>query len=330
MSIEKKYSIRDIEPVKNPVEHIRKRPGMYIGRVDERGNLQIIQYLFEFITNHTHWTKAIFRYLENDSFQIEINNSLNLELLTENTNSTNFELFILPALSEKYNVRSNGKELLFENGQLIAESEVPKSDELLIAFTFDTTILRSKKLSKYLLLNFFKRYSFLYPEKEIIVYENEKIAANFVSKGMKDWFETHSFDAALLMEPFKLSVEDTSLDLKAEIQFSITDGKEKFSTITLPRADFVILNGTHTEGFLKGLQSAIRKIIGEDFRGAIFHEFRNPIGVFKLSYPEIVFHGPTRNKVGSKELTTIFEKQVKQQLLSNSLFKEAIVKLYGL
>ncbi|WP_420571017.1 hypothetical protein [Kordia sp.] len=198
-------------------------------------------------------------------------------------------------MSERCVIQSEGRELIYEKGELISEQHRTKVDKLSILFKFDTTILRSKKLPKHLLFNLFKRYSFLYPEREIHVFENEKSIAYFSSNGMQDWFETQSFDAQLLMKPFEVFVEDTPVDLKAEIVFSIHDGNERFSTITLPRVDFVRDNGTHAKGFLKGLKLVVREIIGEDNRNSIFSEYRNPIGVFKLSYPAIMFHGPTRN-----------------------------------
>ncbi|WP_298509614.1 hypothetical protein [uncultured Kordia sp.] len=329
MSEEKKYCEESIRPIQEPIEHVRRRPAMFIGRVDEIGNLRIISFLFECLKPHSDWFSASFTYLKNDTFQLVFDSVLNFELTPKNVNSVGYEMYILPALSETCSIQSNGKKLVYEQGILIAADEVEKTVELSITFRFDTAILRSQKLPEYLLLNFFKRYSFLYPEKEIHVFEDEKSIASFSSNGMQDWFDTQSFDAALLMKPFQISIEDTALDLKAEIMFSIHNGKEKFSTITLPRTDFVRENGSHATGFKKGLKNAVREILGETTHTFELTEYRNLIGVFKLSYPDIRFHGPTRDEVGCEELVGIFEKGTQETLLADSSFRNTILELFG-
>lgn len=327
MSEENKYSKDSIQPIVNPIEHLRKRPGMYIGRVDEIGNLRIISYLFEFLASHTLWTVANFSYLKNDTFQIALDTILNFELIPENINSSRYEMHTLPALSETCMIQSNGKELMYEKGELISEKEVTKANELSITFKFDTTILHSKKLSKYLLFNFFRRYTFLHPKKEIHVFENEQNITNFSSNGLQDWFAIKSFESELLMKPFQFFIEDETIDLKAEIVFSIHNGKETFSTITLPRADFIRQNGTHAEGFLKGLKKSIREIFREDYKSSFFNEYCNPIAIFKISYSNISFHGPTQNKVGNEELVGIFEKGTKNYLQENEEFRKVILNV---
>ncbi|MBC8754167.1 hypothetical protein H2O64_05755 [Kordia sp. YSTF-M3] len=329
MSEENKYSKDSIQPIVNPIEHVRKRPGMYIGRVDEIGNLRIISFLFEYLVSHSKWSKTNFVYLQNDTFQIALDSVLNFELTPENINSSGYEMYTLPALSETCMIQSNGKELMYEKGELISEKEVTKANELRITFKFDTAILRSKKLPEYLLLNFFKRYTFLYPEKQIHVFENEQIITSLLSNGLLDWFAVKSFESELLMKPFQFFIEGETIDLKAEIVFSVHNGKETFSTITLPRADVIIDNGTHTKGFLNGFYKAIKEIRGEAPCEIEFTEYRNLIGVFKLSYPNIRFYGPTRNEVGSEELVEVFENATYEKLIANSSFRKTILDLFG-
>lgn len=329
MSEENKYCKESIRPIENLIEYVRKRPGMFIGRVDETGNLRIISFLFEYLTSHIEWTKTNFLYLKNNTFQVVFDSVLNFELIPENINSLAYEMCTLPALSETCLIQSNGKELMYEKGELISEKEITKVNELVIRFKLDTTILSSKRLPKHLLFNFFKRYTFLHPEKEINVFENEQTIAIFSSKGLLDWFEMKSFESELLMKPFQVSIEDVSLELKAEIVFSIHDAEENFTTITLPRADIIRENGTHSKGFLKGLNTVIDKILGETTRKFEFTEYRNLVGVFKLSYPNIEFYGPTRNEVGSEELVEVFEKGTQEALLANSSFRKTILELFG-
>lgn len=336
MSEENKYSIESMVDI-NPLEHMRYRPAMYIGRVDELGNIEIVKALFNFFNAHSEWNEVHFTYISENSFKITFDSDLNFELSTKYflwlrySNSVNDYLFrLIVGLSEKCNIRYKENDLCFVKGELISESKIKTIDGLSIIFSFDTTILHSDKLPKHLLFNLFKRYSFLYPEREILVFENEANIASFSSNGMQDWFETQIFDATLLMQPFHISIEDDLLDLKAEIVFSIHNEKESFSTITLPRADFIRDNGTHAVGFLKGLQNSIRKIIGEDYTEPIFSEYRNPIGVFKVSYPAMAFHGPTRNEVGNEELVEIFESITQKKLLANEGFTNAILTLFNI
>lgn len=334
MSEEKKYSIESMVDV-NPLEHMRYRPAMYIGRIDELGNIEIIKALFEFFNLYSEWDKAHFTYISENSHKITFNSTLNFELSTKYflglkySNSINDYLFqLIVGLSEKCNIKYKNNDLYFEKGKLISEKEVTNTNEFVVMFQFDATILHSKKLPKYLLFNFFKRHSFLYPKKEIHVFENKKSVASFSSNGIQDWFETQSYDAALLMKPFQFSMEDEALDLKAEIMFSMHHGKESFSTITLPRADFIRRNGTHTKGFLKGFHRAIKEILGETTLK--LSEYQNLIGVFKLTYPTISFYGPTQNEVGSEELVEIFEKVTYEYLIVNTRFRNTMLKLFGL
>lgn len=335
MSEENEYSIESMVDV-NPLEHMRYRPAMYIGRVDEKGNLEIIKKLFEFFNSHSKWDEVHFTYISENSFKITFNSDLNFELSANYflglrySNSINDYLFrLVVGLSEKCNIRYKESDLCFVKGELISESKIKTIDGLSIIFSFDTTILHSDKLPKHLLFNLFKRYSFLYPEREIHVFENKKNIATFSSNGIQDWFEIQSFESELLMKPFQISIIDTSLALKAEFMFSLHNGEQNFSTITLPRADFIRQNGTHAVGFVKGLKNTIREIIGEDYQSSIFSEYRNPIGVFKLSYPNIEFYGPTRNEVGSEELVEIFEKVTYEHLLTNNDFRNTILELFG-
>jgi DNA gyrase/topoisomerase IV subunit B len=304
MSEENKYCKESIRPIGNLIEQIRKRPGMFVGRVDQLGNLFVISGLFEYIETEMNWTKVIFTYLESDSFQIVWNEALNFELTTENIAVADYQLNVVFGLSETCTIRSNEKELYYEKGELISEKRILKVDELSITFKFDNTILRSKKLPEYLLFNYFKRYTFLCPKKEIHVFENGKNVAGFSSNGMQDYFAAKSFEDELLMKPFHFFIEDSTLDLTAEIIFSLHREKKKLTTITLPRADIVSQNGTHAKGFLKGLKKAIREIFGDDYGPNFLDEYCNPIAIFKLSYSNISFHGPTRNKIGNEELFT--------------------------
>jgi DNA gyrase/topoisomerase IV subunit B len=327
MSEENKYCKESIRPIENLIEQIRKRPGMFVGRVDQLGNLFVISGLFEYIETEMNWTKVVFAYLESDSFQIVWNEALNFELTTENIAVADYQLNVIFGLSETCTIRSNEKELYYEKGELISEKRILKVDELSITFKFDNTILRSKKLPGYLLFNFFKRYTFLYPKKEIHVFENGKNVAGFSSNGMQDYFAAKSFESELLIKPFHFFIKDETLDLKAEIIFSIHNREENFTTIILPRANVIRDNGAHTKGFLKGLNAAINEVLGETIRKFEFNEYRNLIGIFKLSYPDIRFYGPTRNKVANEELVEIFEKETKNYLLENEEFRKAILNV---
>jgi DNA gyrase/topoisomerase IV subunit B len=335
MSEEKKYTIESIADL-NPMEHMRYRPAMYIGRVDERGNLEIIKALFEFLDAYLTWNTVRFQYLTEDSFEILFDTALDFELSDaffsdqqHSLSPDNYLFLLLVGLSSTCKIHSNGKELCYEKSKLTSQRIIENRDELRITFSFDTSILRSPRLPAYLLFNFFKRYSFLYPKKEIQVFQNATLVETFCSNGIQDWFAVQSFETELLLPPVQFSIEDASTALQAEIMFSIHRQKEKFSTITIPRVDFITQNGTHATGFKNGLENAIAKIVGDKLQKSIFSEYRNPIGVFKLSYPNILFHGPTREKIGSKELTAIFQQKTEEILLANNVFKKAVLAFYS-
>lgn len=333
MSEENKYSVESMVDI-NPLEHMRYRPAMYIGRVDVKGNLEIIKYFFEYIEESLSWNQVDFIYTSKEFFKITINGMLNFDLTTEffqtlsyASESNKYSLLILIALSEKCIIESNGKEFCFKKGVFASESEIKKTNCTSITFKFDSSILKSKELPEYLLFNYFKRYVCIYPEKEISVYKNDVKVKGFSSNGLSDWFVAKSFEDDILIKPFHFFIEDLTLDLKAEIIFSLHRAKKKLTTITLPRADIISQNGTHAKGFLKGLKKSIREIFGEDYEPDFLDQYCNPIAVFKLSYPVISFHGPTRNKVGSEELVGIFEKQTKSYLLENEEFRKAILNV---
>ncbi|WP_420571018.1 hypothetical protein [Kordia sp.] len=72
MKEERKYCKESIKPVLKPIDYVRKRPAMFIGRVDEIGNLQIISFLLECLKLHSNWRNVSFSYLRNDTFQFVI------------------------------------------------------------------------------------------------------------------------------------------------------------------------------------------------------------------------------------------------------------------
>ena len=94
MSEKNKYTLEDIQPIKNIVEHIRMRPGMYVGRVDQLGNLFIISSLFEIFEECMLWNHAEFVYHSDDSFTLKFNASLEFDVMKDLYSWFDFILFL--------------------------------------------------------------------------------------------------------------------------------------------------------------------------------------------------------------------------------------------
>ena len=190
-------------------------------------------------------------------------------------------------------------------------------------FRFDTSILRNATLPQHLLFNYFERYTMVYPNKQITVFEKEEKVRTFKAKGLLDWFTIKSFEHQPVLEPFTFHIQNE--DLKAEIVFSLHQGKKEYTTIVLPEADIISNHGTHAKGFESGLNSVLKKIIPKDIQNIRL----NPIAIFKLDYPNICYHGPTRQKIGNEKFISTFKEATKKALLESEDFKTKLLSFYN-
>lgn len=329
MSKEEQYSLDNIQSM-NIFEHIRKRPAMYIGRIDTIGNLCIISGLFEYLEKECDWKNASFTYVSESLFQLILNDVLNEELSNEFITKSKFNPFSIKyllqtivSLSETCTIISGNTKLEYQKGDIISEEKIDSVSYTKFTFNFDTSILKHAVLPQHLLFNYFERYVMIYPKKEITVFHKEEKVKTFKAKGLLDWYTIKSFEHQPILKPFTFYIENENLH--AEIVFSLHQGKKQYTTIVLPRADIISFNGTHAKGFEKGLKAALTEITGNK---ELFYSL-NPIAIFKLDHDAICYHGPTRSKIGNEEFVSVFKEATKKTLLENETFKTNILAFYN-
>jgi len=305
----------------SPIEHVRSRPGMYIGKLGDGKSADdgIYVLLKEVIDN------SIDEYMMGFGKTIEVNVSDELITIRDygrgiplgklvdvvskmNTggkyDSRAFKKSVglngvgtkaVNFLSTRFKVRTfrenEEKYAIFEKGELKEESKVIPTEEkngTFVSFTPDETIFKGYHYILDHVESMIKNFVYLNKGLSIILNGNRFYSKN----GLLDLLMEH-MNGEPLYPIIHLEVED--------IEIAITHGRhygEEYYSFT--NGQHTTQGGTHLLAFREGIVKTIREFYGKNFEPS---DVRTSIvAAINLKVEEPIFESQTKTKLGSKEM----------------------------
>ena len=325
-------------------EHIRKRPGMYIGRTGDGSHQDDGIYVLlkevvdngvdEFIMNFGRriditltedGTVSVRDYgrgipqgkLIECVSDINTGGKYNDDVFQFSVGMNGVGVKAVNFLSEKFTARSirggHFREVVFERGTLIGDTEgdCEEKDGTLIEFKPDEEIFPNFKYR----MNYVEKrlWMYAYLNTGLSIYLNGQ---RFYSKdGLKDLLSSELEDNAIYdVIHYKSKT--------IEFAFSHSDeyGQNYFSFVN---GQYTNDGGTHLSAFCEGLLKAVNDISGKNYQAP---DVRDGItGAIAIKMKDPVFESQTKNKLGSTEVRGPIVQTVKDEIC-NYLLKNVEIK----
>ncbi|KOY84901.1 hypothetical protein AD998_00915 [bacterium 336/3] len=303
------------------VEHIRKRPGMYIGCIDRSGILNIFREILENSLENKNWC-TVQILINKDSYKIKFdtcwfepikiqNLYLHINLIPIGSfSSTQFGFIVLNALSTSCVFKFQKEELHFSEGNYIKTKNKNRSN-FIIEFILDKRVFSLNTLPYTNLMNMLQELSFLNPDRKFIVEDKQN---NFKSafhhpKGILEHFFHLTFEKTLLSSPITIHTEKN--DYKLDIVFAYTNDLDKknkpiYYSYSYVNNNLCFLGGSHENAFKRGLKSVYKNLNLEHLSN------KSIIVVIYLQIPEneVAFSGATRRCLYIPNLESWIKKSV--------------------
>lgn len=300
------------------IEHVRQRASMYIGNTGFFGLIHYLVYAVNdlLLRNPTHVSLTH----KAGSFTLESD----VDLMVEETESGDlypFERFrkgdervgyeaVVTALSETLDIEAtcSGKrwKLKYERGHrcLLEVTEAKQPAGARLCFVPDGSIFTIESISLYNFHSYLKRISFLHPTVRFNLTSDGSTTTYCSRNGIRDMFEAVAAPYQLLHEPIHFRETEGELDLEFIFAFHSWTQDCCWSFINKGRA---VEGGTHEEGLVDGL-SDLREALKmpdatEPYRNGV-------VGIMSLSYPNVVWEGCIKAKIGEPTLRPAVQKLV--------------------
>lgn len=307
-------------------EHIRKRPGMYIGQVNEKGFTELLKGIFSSAIHNTESNKFSIELKENSSAKFSLNNvqkeiANNWEYYTRNpTNPFIMDLFALNALSKEFLIRFWDSEnniigeQCFEKGKLLTGEKIESINcsKLEVEFLLDQSIWGVNfAWNKTYLTHQIREFAYLYKRTKFeILYKQEdedcKIVYHF-KKGLKDRIDIEILNG-LGKSYFATEIDEKIEGFHIEAAFAFREYSVDPPYLKSYVNDFFTFeNGTHVDGFLKGLTYGVMKYfqkheLTETYKISEKGIKENLVAAVNIKLDAPVFSGCVKNKLANPEI----------------------------
>ncbi len=320
LSIEE-YNEKSIKTL-NWKEHIRKRPGMYVGKLGDGSSQDDGIYLLikEVVDNSIDefmmgFGKKIDISINERSVKVrdygrgiplgkvkDVSSKMNTgakydsKVFKKSVGLNGIGIKAVNALSEKFIIRSfrdgEKKEILYEKGNVIKDKSLEKSEMLNgteVIFTPDSEIFGDYRFLLDFIVNQINYYSYL--NMGLIINFNGN--RYFSKNGLLDLLNAN-IDNGIIYPIIHLKGED--------IEVAITHGGhygEEYYTFV--NGQNTTQGGTHLQAFREGLIKTIREFYRKDFDVSDIRT--SIIAAISVKIEEPIFESQTKTKLGSKEMT---------------------------
>ena len=307
----------------DPMEHIRLRPGMYIGKLGDGTSKDdgIYVLLKEVIDNAIdeytmgYGTEVLIT-IDDDLRHVVVRDygrgipqgSLVKAVGTMNTGAkydsdvfkkvvglNGVGLKAVNALSTRLEVTSfrsgQGKRVRFEKGHLKEESELfdtTEKDGTLVDFLPDDTLFKNYRYQEEYIEEMLRMYAYLQPGLKMN-FNGRK----FVSKdGLLDLLEE-----SMTSDPLYPIIHFRGKDIEIALTHSTQYGEEYYSFVN---GQNTIHGGTHLSAYKEAIGRTIRDFFGKNFD---FNDIRSGItAAISIRIQEPLFESQTKTKLGSREI----------------------------
>jgi topoisomerase IV subunit B len=302
-------------------EHIRRRPGMYIGKLgDGSANDDGIYVLLKEILDNSidefmmGFGKRIEVHVSNEIVTVrDFGRGIPLGKLRDATSKMNTgakydsEVFkksvglngvgikAVNALSDHFLIKSfregEMKEISFSKGHIVEEKEVVPSDQpngTYVEFTPDAVIFKGYRFFNDYVVNMMKNYSFL-NSGLTLEFNGEKF---FSKNGLKDLLEenqeTESIYPVIHLKGTDIEVAITHGNQYGEDYYSFVNGQHTSQ------------GGTHLIAFREAIVKTIRDFYKKDFDPSDIRA--SIVAAISIKVEEPVFESQTKTKLGSRDI----------------------------
>ncbi len=325
MANENKYTKEDLQELKWN-EHIRLRPGMYIGRVNLRGFIDLLKGIYSVSLSKLKADTISFDFKNSNRGKIIIDNIQNPVIdnwSKWNSNSQNpfiLEFQTLNALSLFFTIRlfdSNDdiilrqeyKEGVLTNGEL---TEKPiECNKLEIDFTLDTKIWKKFNWLESFINHEIREFAYLHKNVKFRVhYEVADEQCNivyFFENGLKDRIEVENLKG-LGSSYFNTYFTKEIKDFSIEVAFAFRDYTVDEPFLKSFVNDYYTNeNGSHIDGVLKGLTYGVMKYfqkydLTEKYKISEKGIKESLISLINIRMNSPVFSGCVKNKLANPEI----------------------------
>ena len=302
-------------------EHIRKRPGMYIGKLGDgtASDDGIYVLLKEVMDNSVDefmmgFGKKISVEVSNELVSVrdygrgiplgkllDVASKMNTgakydsEVFKKSVGLNGVGIKAVNALSSTFNIKAfregQVKEIVFSKGLVVDEKEIVPTDEpngTQVSFVPDIDVFRSYRYLTDYVENMMKNYSFLNAGL-IILCNGER----FQSKnGLKDLLE-ENLDAEPLYPVIHLKGED----IESAITHGNQYGEDYYSFVN---GQHTTQGGTHLVAFREAIVKTVRDFYKKDFDPSDIRA--SIIAAISIKVEEPVFESQTKTKLGSRDI----------------------------
>ncbi|MGQ7869627.1 DNA topoisomerase IV subunit B [Sunxiuqinia sp. sy24] len=302
-------------------EHIRKRPGMYIGKLGDgtASDDGIYVLLKEVMDNSVDefmmgFGKKIEVHVSNELVSVrdfgrgiplgkllDVASKMNTgakydsEVFKKSVGLNGVGIKAVNALSNSFVIKAfregQVKEIAFSRGQVVEEKDLGTTDEpngTMVSFVPDADIFRSYRFHNDYVENMMKNYSFL--NAGLTIWCN---GDRFQSKnGLKDLLE-ENLDAEPLYPVIHLKGEDIEAALTHGNQY----GEDYYAFVN---GQHTTQGGTHLVAFREAIVKTVRDFYKKDFDPSDIRA--SIIAAISIKVEEPVFESQTKTKLGSRDI----------------------------
>ncbi|WP_299892339.1 hypothetical protein [uncultured Lacinutrix sp.] len=328
MTDKRKYTKDDIQKLEWN-EHIRLRPGMYLGRVNIKGFVELLKGLYSNVLNDLESDSISFEITKPDSGVLSITNIQSIVVdnwskWDHNSHRTNpfiLEFQTLNALSVRFKIHLFDKDYnciyeqqyakgVFLNGD--KDKNEIRCSKMEIDFTLDKKIwgdnfewnenFISHEISEFAYLHKKVKFKFLYQ----VGNENCNIIYHF-KNGLSDRLEIEKL-SGLGGSYFETSIDEQIENFRIEVAFAFRDYTVDEPFLRSFVNDYYTHeNGSHVDGLLKGLTYGVMKYfqkhnLTEVFKISEKGMKENLIAAINIRMEAPVFSGCVKNKLSNSEI----------------------------
>lgn len=340
-----------IEEKLTSIEHIRKRPAMYIGDLSSRGLKTMLGYFFDDILKNCDYKIEInIDFKTNNQIVLSIKN-IDTHLFIETIEKLNVEnklvssgLPLLIALSEKVSLKITNNSSLISltstKGKFKFDKKhiTNKTDILEIEFKIDQIIFKETELNYEAFNQFLRKYVFINTNCRIISHDSrtEIRQTNLIDypNGLSQQLNFKISEQLYGKSFFRLDLTTETDNYKFQICISYQDIWLSQTIIqTYANYDELILGGSLEQGILEGLFNAIKKIGDKKQINIDRRKLKEQLILLSVIKGEnFVFEGSTKTKIWMPKVRKYLKEFVAQQtekyLAENVDIKEQILEKF--
>ena len=320
-------------------EHIRKRPGMYLGQVNHKGFADKLKVLITQICEKTLSNLVQITFKEQNIGTLKFKNLQNslredISIINKDYNHNRIELPILNALSSKMRISFIGDDKInytFNYGDTFnkVRNQEIEANELEIDFELDRIIWGSefKWNSNYLSYEL-REFCYLNPKVKFEISDETGQESNTntyqFKNGLSDRLEIEILNAiGSCYFKHSINLKNEKFEFQAALAFRQYSVDQNFIR-TYVNNEITPENGTHLDALLKGLTYGVMKYfqsenLVDEYRISEKGMKEGLVCMINIKIENAIYSGCVKNKLANSEIIEPIAKHVSEELFNSIL-----------